>query len=298
MRCLDTTNSGSIGSETSLPGENIRYSLPWLNTWTGHTRGSEADHQGKNAETDPSVNFVKFGWETKGKVRQLVGVEDGTDHDMNDIMFLANGKFVEDQTVLKPGDTAETFEEEPEVMPNSWIVAVEDLGDTDDFDYNDIVFKVEYVAGQSTATVTPLAAGGTLPAYIMFGDQDLGEIHSLFGTGYNSNIMINTGSGPTATGNAITINVDPDTFSMATNMGGFSVKVRQSAGEFTTIECKTRTDADAINNPWIFCLEESWAWPLERHDIKDAYGDFTKWFTENKTDWHKSNVNEGHIFKH
>lgn len=71
----------------------------------------------------------------------------------------------------------------------SWVLSCEDLGGTFDLDYNDVVLHVEHTNGHSTATVTPLAAGGTLASYVYYNDgsenglQSLGEIHSHFGQG-------------------------------------------------------------------------------------------------------------------
>ena len=47
-----------------------------------------------------------------------------------------------------------------------WIIACEDLGGSLDFDFNDVVFGISHVAGETTARVTALAAGGTLPVFI------------------------------------------------------------------------------------------------------------------------------------
>lgn len=64
-----------------------------------------------------------------------------------------------------------------------WVIAYEDLGNTFDLDFNDVVIKVEHTSGEETANVYPLAAGGTLASNVYFtpasGDQvDLGEIHN------------------------------------------------------------------------------------------------------------------------
>ena len=36
---------------------------------------------------------------------------------------------------------------------NSWILACEDLGNKADCDFNDIVYRIEYVAGENNATI-------------------------------------------------------------------------------------------------------------------------------------------------
>ncbi|MDE5904212.1 hypothetical protein, partial [Duncaniella sp.] len=61
--------------------------------------------------------------------------------------------------------------------PYQWLIAAEDLAGTYDWDFNDAVFAVsattivdgeENGAKKTRITVEPLAAGGTLPIYVMF----------------------------------------------------------------------------------------------------------------------------------
>lgn len=111
--------------------------------------------------------------------------EKSSDRDVNDLIFvianygsISNGK---DEISEKTND--ETI---------SWLWAVEDLGSTDDFDFNDMVMKITSVTknkttttdktdenGNTTTTTTttklykkvtfePLCAGGTLPLYVQF----------------------------------------------------------------------------------------------------------------------------------
>ena len=108
--------------------------------------------------------------------QMFIGFEDwpgahSGDYDLNDMVFTFYGN----QPVI--------IDEEP---TNTWMLACEDLGGTFDTDYNDVIFKVKHVSGESTATVTPIAAGGTLASYIFYvprsgSEQCLGEIHQLFG---------------------------------------------------------------------------------------------------------------------
>jgi hypothetical protein len=97
---------------------------------------------------------------------------EGSDMDLNDVVLAVSGLT---PTVINEDPTTST-----------WLLACEDLGGTFDRDYNDLVFKVDYISGQTTAKVTPLAAGGTLASYIFHvpergSEQCLGEIHQLFG---------------------------------------------------------------------------------------------------------------------
>lgn len=114
-----------------------------------------------------------------------VAMEDvlnGGDNDLNDIVICFGPPtlpIIHDEDVLK------------------WVLCYEDLGNTFDIDYNDVVIGVTNPVNDKV-TVTPLAAGGTLASYVFFngnalktqykdGSQmvdnpnDDGEIHGMFG---------------------------------------------------------------------------------------------------------------------
>lgn len=160
---------------------------------------------------------------------------DMTNFDMNDMVFRVYGfdeivshKDVEVGSIEDPDNPTTTEVDEP----YQWLLAVEDLGATDDFDFNDIIIgitaelvveadlpsgarTVGYVISNATqgdvtgncwnkVTFTALAAGGTLPTYIFYGEEQLypdgklgrAEWHKWFGDGtISSGTMINTGHG-------------------------------------------------------------------------------------------------------
>lgn len=91
-------------------------------------------------------------------------------YDINDIVFTVTG-----------GYTIEDHEDKIE-QAMSYVIAYEDLGGSFDFDFNDIVLKATHVAGRNTATLTVLAAGGTLPVSISYdGNVVCSDVHSEFG---------------------------------------------------------------------------------------------------------------------
>ena len=198
--------------------------------------------------------------------------------DWNDIAFAINAEF---QT---PPPPVEEEQEEGE----SWIIACEDLGDTDDYDFNDVVFKVSHVSGQTTATVTPLAAGGTLATWIVYNNVYLGETHQLLGAKENTSgsyPMINT-TKITATATPLEVNV-PENFTITNNMGGFSI----------IVESKNNSDSNAVlikapsagAAPQMFCVPSTWAWPTERTKIQDAYPNFANWSADsNNIEWYNN----------
>lgn len=216
----------------------------------------------------------------------VIGFEDAgsyssQDFDYNDCVFLLDGNFEED---IIPDPIPE---EDPE--ENSWIIACEDLGDTDDYDFNDVVFKVSHVSGQTTATVTPLAAGGTLETFIIHNNSYLGETHQLLGakqSASGSYPMINT-SKITATATPLEVTVAED-FTITKNMGGFGILVKGKNGDSNATLITAPTAGTA---PQMFCVPATWAWPTERTKIQDAYPDFAKWSADsNNIEWYNNSV--------
>lgn len=196
------------------------------------------------------------------------------DHDLNDFVVM----FDPAPTILDDDESTE------------WILAAEDLGNTDDFDFNDMVVKVKHVSGKAYADVTALAAGGTLPAYLYIGDTQVGgEFHTWFGADVPSTQMVNTSSvnmeGATE---RVTVSTD---FSMANygdvdKMGGFKFIVERTDG--TTSEITAPKNGAA---PQMMCLPPTWQWPTERTNITEAYPSFGEWGANyTNTDWINSVV--------
>lgn len=211
--------------------------------------------------------------------------------------------------------TEEGGDNDTDDTPISWIIACEDLGSTHDFDFNDIVFRVSHVSGETKATVTPLAAGGKLSAYIKFVNgnetQDIGEIHDLFGSQFSNNghLMVNTNAymdnedlhkytdGVEA--NSIEINVpsdytlsyDPNT---STNMGGFAIQVQSSENNATTI-----ISSQTGESPQMILVPGDWIWPREYESIEDVYEDFGAWSKNMNinTNWYNTNINSNLLYK-
>ena len=170
-----------------------------------------------------------------------------SDMDFNDVVLAFSGA------------TPTIINEDPKPAA-TWILACEDLGGTFDYDFNDVVLKIEHVSGKELATITPLAAGGTLASYLFFEDPlsdanevSFGEIHQLFGRSpekSGSYEPINVGSGRRgAEGQSITFAVNKN-WTMAyytsenfktssqyskngksINMGGFGIRVLPRGAE-------------------------------------------------------------------
>ena len=215
----------------------------------------------------------------------VIGFEDANaynsqDFDYNDCVFVLDGNFDED---IIPDPIPE---EDPK--ENSWIIACEDLGSTDDYDFNDVVFEVKHVSGETTATVTPLAAGGVYASHITYdyGTKEFGETHELLGSSVGANglyPMINTTS-ITATGTPQTITVDTD-FSVAKDMGGFGIRVNTG----TSLSAILISAPSTGTAPQMFCVPATWSWPKERIGIEEAYPSFSNWSADsNDIEWYNS----------
>lgn len=269
------------------------YSLPELNKRINHlddnkdcpTYITEKDQWGNQVSARGAIKAAS--WTFNGQT--FLGFEDGGhDEDLNDIVFWVQGQY----KAPEPPITVPDPDPLPEPQSESWIIACEDLGNTDDIDFNDVVFSVSHTAGETTAKVTPLAAGGVLPSNIYYGGSNLGEIHNLInGAQPNANgqySMLNTGSKGTP-GSAITINVPAD-YSVTNH--GFTVKVKDQ-NESIVLE-----SAQIGTAPQMLVLPGEWAWPTERTPIGTAFPMFVDWSKAANTaiDWYKSPV-EGKVVK-
>lgn len=265
---------------------NYNYSLPELNKRINHL--DQKDWNIPQPTYDPTRGAIKAAaWTFNGQT--FLGFEDGGgDEDLNDIVFWVQGQY----KTPEPPITVPDPDPLPEPQSESWIIACEDLGNTDDIDFNDVVFSVSHTAGETTAKVTPLAAGGVLPSNIYYGGSNLGEIHNLInGAQPNANgqyPMLNTNSKGTP-GSAITINVPAD-YSVTNH--GFTVKVKDQ-NESIVLE-----SAEVGTAPQMLVLPGEWAWPTERTPIGTAFPMFVNWSKAANTaiDWYKSPV-EGKVVK-
>lgn len=304
-------NKVTGSTQAVAPNANRIFFSDCAKTYQLFRRGYKADDSFKSAMTPgdllpasfTSTHEVNNGGMYEGpdvrpfantfKFRDLVimgfGDEVAGDKDLNDICFIVNGHIDEPEDI--------TPENVPEPEPVSWLMACEDLGNTDDFDFNDVVFKVSHVANETKAKITALASGGTLPVELTYnGDVLTGPNNSK--THFNSwfddgriedGQAINAGAGTVqATGKSIEIPVPVD-FSLANasvsngRMGGFALKVYDRE-EGTYTEIAAPNDGDA---PQMMCLPSNWVWPNERTRITEAYPLFGEWGSNyNVTNWY------------
>ena len=326
-------NSRYIAKETYVNSDGINTDVndrirnhPWPEEmWNPEDVGEGFTPNEANA-------FAYASWSSatmEGKTYTMFGFEDCARGyhpdvcDLNDIMFLfeageepSNVK-INDPDPIIPDD--EVFE---------WIIAAEDLGGTYDWDFNDAVFSVKaktiVAEGEETKTeitVEPLAAGGTMPVYIMFDGAIDGtdacyhigsELHSWFGD--NSLSPINVGTQADATAKPLTFTVagewslnshqnDGSWTSASRNMGGFWLladpegTVTGNSGTDPQVKTAGTFDGEThkvtapqfgenYEAPQMFCLTGDWQWPKEEKNITDAYASFNDWMGDKAVKWY------------
>ena len=266
----------NYNSATAPKSHNLNVSYLWYSTPSDsraiHKNGNyNIDYTSDNKQTHLCVTY-KFGGTT------ILGIEDkprpttftnpaGYDYDMNDMLFKVKGNLN-----LHGNPPIEIYTIDPEEY--SWIVACEDLGSTFDTDFNDAVFRLSYNSSgnnNSDLVITPLAAGGTLPIYLYYGENNIGgdEFHTLI----NEDIKPENGRYPVLhadrkrdENNARTFTIPvPNNFSIANTdfISNFKIRVNQG------------NDSYFINNegikegkaPQMLFLPEDWRWPKELKSI-------------------------------
>ena len=203
----------------------------------------------------------------------LIGFEDWTDLDFNDVIFAVTG--------------AEPEVEQPPVIievpddPEGFVcrIIVEDLtvGESSDFDFNDVVFDV-----YKNGTLIIRAIGGELPIYI--GAEGANEVHAAcdvtLPANFNNNkgqnshmVMRNTGwasSGSGKTNVAIDYNADlghinlGGTFNSKEDAKNIGIWVHKNG---TNI----RLQAPVGKVASMICVGQDYKWCAERQDIDDKY---------------------------
>jgi hypothetical protein len=169
--------------------------------------------------------------------------------------------------------------------PQTLIFACEDLGGTDDYDFNDVVFSVSHVSGETTATVKALAAGGTYPATIYYKSSEtdsvlIGEIHARLNPSSSTSVMLNTNENTslnTYTDKGVQITV-PENWTISDNRDKFIISINTGAAMNGVYISQTiSSEMEAGKAPQVIVLPSDWQWPIERVKMTEAYPDFGNW---------------------
>ncbi|MBR3093324.1 MAG: LruC domain-containing protein [Bacteroidaceae bacterium] len=181
--------------------------------------------------------------------------------------------------------------------PNSVTIAFEDLGSTDDFDFNDAVIRVDYVTGTGEADVTLMAVGASfsLKLYYAASGNDLTplfegrELHDVMGHLYkliNTNWTNPLGNGPEGVDNVkfVTTKIRvPQDFYIGEDGAPFVLEVNGTKGEVRIASFSQYGEAPQVlvlgkfyNNHRTY----HYRWPKERHNILDAHPTIAYWMNE------------------
>lgn len=211
---------------------------------------------------------------------------------LNDVTKLITGSDFSKVTAT-PSETGCTATwkvpgDDPVIPTNDIRIMVEDLSAAEDgdFDFNDVVFDVKFTS-ETTADVTLIAAGGTLPLTVA-GE----EVHAKFGN-YSTNTMINTNASAVAAkanaaaGKNLYAAVDGvarvtfpvSGINKANNGNDIVVKV-QKGGEWYTIEAKKGEPAAK------FGCDPKVSHVSEQVSFKSVYDKFTGWVQNKNVQWY------------
>lgn len=142
-------------------------------------------------------------------------------------------------------------------------IIAEDLGSSDDFDFNDVVFDVATKDGKTVITLQ--AAGGTMPLYIKVGGEQK-EVHEAFGVSVAT--MVNTGLSEK----------DPVVLTYQSTDEVEILVESQTAGTY-------KLKADCGKAPQMICVPVTYQWTNERESIESKYPKFKDWVGNTSISW-------------
>lgn len=161
-----------------------------------------------------------------------------------------------------------------EIVPESprRRIMCEDLGNTFDFDFNDVAFDVyfEEFSDHTEAVVSLLAAGGTLPIFVGYEPSETRmEAHKLFEKPSSTPVNVGGASAPVA---IYRFNVT------YTNPDNIPIYVQQSSNDATNIiTLKPATGNGTAIAPQKFCVPVGVRWMKESQQIEKPYQYFDAW---------------------
>lgn len=153
--------------------------------------GSSTSRFGFSSDKDSGKSFYNYkllAIDVDGVVGYYVGLDFEAAGSNPSEQVAADGVYTDWIIKVVPGNY---------ITQNSGRIICEDLGETDDFDFNDVVLSVNYTDGWNEwytpdgikTIITLEAAGGTMPATVKAGDLTF-EVHEAFGV--STKTMVNT----------------------------------------------------------------------------------------------------------
>ena len=157
-------------------------------------------------------------------------------------------------------------------------IMCEDLGDTDDFDFNDVVFDVSVQQSwwpvQGTfAKIYLQAAGGTLPVELYHNGERICEVHEAFGV--PTTTMVNTTPDMVRPHVQFTVKVSDQAWGDVFNPNDIEIRVNNTdKGIIYTLS------ANLGSAPYKICVPTTVAFTAERENIELKYPKFRDWVND------------------
>ncbi len=274
--CWDYGDLGKVEFSAPFSFKAKKYNVKFGKN-NGHVCGIYVEVNGEyyysqaelNPDKKPHIGYKTVRKTDGGQYNYIAFDDPDGDGDFNDLVLYTE----EDLTPATKSDYG-------------WTIACEDLGGTFDYDFNDIVFRVYHTAGNNFVTIVPVAAGGTLPAYLHYVSQNgkkdyeiSNEWHEHFGNGYKSDVMINTGMKNETVIWPIRIEGVSDKWSIQeftqdpeAEDGNFYIEVEHADGKKQSITKPSNGEA-----PQMLVLPVDWQWPTELTRITNVYPNFGTW---------------------
>ena len=179
--------------------------------------------------------------------------------------------------IFKISPAYPTTTPDPEHTTETKRVMCEDLGNTYDFDFNDLVFDVCYTYKDKTnitAHITLQAVGGTLPIYIGTDTADpTKELHyRMLGQASSSPINVAASNGVTHSPVSFTMSAtstDPNDIIICVGTAG-----NEATDKITILPVSGRGSSLA---PQKICVPDSTKWLKENMQIEQGYPKFDEW---------------------
>lgn len=255
------------GSEDEVSGDRFFFSDCVLNYQLRYRK-----HWG-DEDLDTNRPFAaKFNYDG----RTYVGFADESgDCDLNDLVYIIKN--------VNPPAADITPDDITTAKSASWHIACEDLGGTFDYDFNDVVFKVQHVGGDDYAIITPVAVGGTLETTATFCGVEMGNTHGLIGETPGTAYGAGNGTPEINKRKVVATRVSVATdFSMTKEFANFTL----ATGGKTHTVISGEQYGDQYKAPQVILVPGTWQWPTENTDIRVAYPKFAQWVSNAEiVDW-------------
>ena len=208
----------------------------------------------------------------------IMGMEDASssgDFDCNDVLFGLHAEMESEMPIIISPEIDVLL---PTTGPQLWTIAYEDLWREADFDFNDAVIQLKPDYENEVCSVTVMAAGSTAKMYLHYdgpdGDQNLGEIHELFGRKTDSKVNTTSAYPPVPFVELGTVKWSKE-YTMTEDAKRFYIMVQRGTCEDCSDLLTLPYEPGLL--PQAILVAGSWNWPKEGIPISEAYRSFSPW---------------------